>query len=769
MKHLLTRDYAYNEKLDKDMSCINLTRDYLVIDGQGHFIDGKSVSGLINVQARYVTLKNIVFVNGFSDYGAAINANHVQGLKLYDCKFINNVAINDGGAIYLANGAIFNCSFLNNYANGSGGAIRLVDYMGSEIYQSTFINNSASDCGGAAAIDGMATVKECIFDDNHAKDGGALYFFSEATVYDSDLTRNNASHLGGAIYSKKDLHLNYYAVFKDNYAEDLINDYYLENGAELDVLDDRFVNFTSLQSLIDNSPDSIIKLNRDYKVYESDADLNNRYAGINITRDNIVIDGQGHIISGDEKSRIFNVKANNVTFVNINFVKGYAKFESSTVFDGGAIYFDRLGTVKNCTFSENDAWSGGAIYFSSDGILMNCSFDHNHAVHARAVYANGNLVLDNVTFESNWADSPGEPYYVDRGRIFNVTQIYSDLNITANNVIFDSPAFIEVSTNDTTSNFVTIEIDNVNYNVNLTDGYGNLTIDGLSPGVYTATLSYKLIDKYAYVMKSVDFEVYSKPTPGLILTVDNITVGEDAFIEIRINDTVKGLIPIYIMNADDLDNVIELNYAVVLNGYGSVSFSNLPVGTYVARAVFQATDIFDGEIALAAFNVCPASANLNSTGNANLPTPAVKKINPNLKIVVSSIRVGKKALIKITTVKKFSGKVKVKIGSKTYTVNVVKGKGSKAVKGLKVGTYKATARLYATKAFKANTKTTKFKVKPHLIRLSLKKVKVKRSAKKLRITAILKIDGKKAKGKKLLFRFKGKNTLQRPIRMELQG
>ena len=127
-----------------------------------------------------------------------------------------------------------------------------------------------------------------------------------------------------------------------------------------------------------------------------------------------------------------------------------------------------------------------------------------------------------------------------------------------------------------------------------------------------------------------------------------------------------------------------------------------------------------------------------------------------MKITVSNIIVGNKATVKITTDSAFTGNVNVKIGSKNYAVNVVKGKGTAMISGLKVGTYKATATFVATETFKASTKTATFKVKAHVIKLTLKKVKVKRSAKKLTITAKLKIDGKVAKGKKLKFRFKNK-------------
>ena len=58
--------------------------------------------------------------------------------------------------------------------------------------------------------------------------------------------------------------------------------------------------------------------------------------------------------------------------------------------------------------------------------------------------------------------------------------------------------------------------------------------------------------------------------------------------------------------------------------------------------------------------------------------------------------------------------------------------------------------------FNSSEKSVTFKVTKDVIKLTLKKVKVKKSAKKLKITATLKINGKKVKGKKLTFKFNKK-------------
>ena len=781
---VLTCDYAYKEGYD-DLGGIIVTRDNIVIDGQGHILDGMATARIFDIQAKNVTLRNIVFANGYSDYGGAIRG---DGLL------------------------IDNCSFINNYAN-YGGAV-----------------------SGAGII-----INESSFNGNRAFNGGAVYLSGDGEVYESNFTGNHALDYGGAIYSDGNLTLSYYVVFKDNIADDDSNDYYLGENASVIHLNDNFKSFTQLQQFLDASEGPVVKLTYDYRCELSDCIWDNKHSGINITRDNIVIDGQGHTIDGNRLTRIFFVISDNVTFKNINFVNGGTENFSDDRIWGGAIESQNFAFVTNCTFLNNIAVSG-AVCFNNGGLVESSKFINNTGnIHAASIMSYNDIYLDNVSFEGSRVivyESSNEDYYA-YGKIFNVTRIDPDLKISIKDISQGFPLFVEIESsanysgdvileiggvdytvnlkdglgnitiealkvgvytatvssipsihfrdcvrstdfevhlkplpdlsisiedvyegtslfveifaNEDLSDDVTLEIDGVDYTVAIVNGYGNITIDGLNPGTYIATVILEYNDVFEDSRESVEFNIYQKVSPNLVIDVQNSTFGENVLIEIHVNDIFTGLIPISIANENDSDEIIAMNYAVVVGGYGSVAISALDVGKYIATAEFKPIGVFIGETAFALFEVYPKnSANLSN------PSASSVRINPNLKIVVSSIRVGKKAIIKITSNKSFSGRVKVIIRSKTYIVNVVKGKGTRAIKGLNVGTYKATAKLAATKTFKASTKTTSFKVKSHVIKLSLKKVKIKRSSKKLKITAALRIDGKLAKGKKLKFLFKGK-------------
>ena len=90
----------------------------------------------------------------------------------------------------------------------------------------------------------------------------------------------------------------------------------------------------------------------------------------------------------------------------------------------------------------------------------------------------------------------------------------------------------------------------------------------------------------------------------------------------------------------------------------------------------------------------------------------------------------------------------MKVGSKTYKTKVGNNGWIKTYVDLKPGKYTVSA------VYKGKTIKTTFTVKPIM---TLKKVTVKRSAKKLVLTATLKkVNGKYLKGKKITFKFNGK-------------
>ena len=110
----------------------------------------------------------------------------------------------------------------------------------------------------------------------------------------------------------------------------------------------------------------------------------------------ITVNGKGHTIDVNGGSiRIFTVSANNVVLENIIFRNGVSSF-------GGAISFNNIAKVINCTFINNSARYGGAINIGS-GVEVNIigsNFTSNVAsLGGGAVYSwGGSVNVINSTF-----------------------------------------------------------------------------------------------------------------------------------------------------------------------------------------------------------------------------------------------------------------------------------------------------------------------------------------------------------------------------------
>ena len=140
-------------------------------------------------------------------------------------------------------------------------------------------------------------------------------------------------------------------------------------------------NFTDLNELISQSEYELI-LNKDYKFNPS---FDKDFDGFTISKDNYVVDGQGHTIDGSGQVRIFVFTGSNVTLKNINIINAKGT-------NGPAAYFASLAMVDNCSFVNNSAsGSGGAIYFnkSVSNCNINSTFVNNSAKNGGAIYFNG--------------------------------------------------------------------------------------------------------------------------------------------------------------------------------------------------------------------------------------------------------------------------------------------------------------------------------------------------------------------------------------------
>lgn len=165
---------------------IEISTDGLIIDGKNHTIDGNGKVSILSIKASNITLKNIIFKNGFSeDFCGAIN-NHSKDLRVNHCQFIDNKSEDFGNA---HGGAIY---------NGPGSNI---------LIEKSVFKDNGSDYGGAIFIDSnsILEIKNSAFESNTVEFEGAAIYNKGELIIDNSLFTRNAAFRGGAIYNENDL------------------------------------------------------------------------------------------------------------------------------------------------------------------------------------------------------------------------------------------------------------------------------------------------------------------------------------------------------------------------------------------------------------------------------------------------------------------------------------------------------------------------------------------------------------------------------------
>ena len=326
--------------------------------------------------------------------------------------------------------------------------------------------------------------------------------------------------------------------------------------------------FTDLKSIIDAaSPGDTIKLEDNYT---NDGTIT--ADGIAISKA-ITIDGNGHTLNANGKSRTFVINTSGVTIKNTIFTNGHQDNTGSAIYwsgctvnvlnctfinnaanyDGGAIGWTSSpnSSVSNCTFINNTAQMGGGAIYSSwtnNWSISNCVFINSYARYdggAIITWGDNNGLICNCTFEDNSAGRDGETvfWYNGNGNIDNSKFI--NINKHGGKVIYSTNTNVIISN----SNFEDETVENLNDII-----YGGTVIN--------CTLN----------------SPSTKIDPSMTITTTDIHYGENATINISISNDATGSIIITVDN-----NEYELQ---IIDGKATLTINNLETGTYTAYATY---------------------------------------------------------------------------------------------------------------------------------------------------------------------------------------
>lgn len=169
---------------------IKFKGDSLLLDGRGHTIDAKGKSTIFDFNAKKVRIINTTFKNGFE---AIFNEG---SLTFENCRFLKNDGsiTNDGDLV------IRDCEFIKNYESEDGICGGGIFHCGGsmEIYDCLFHENSAT-IGAAIFSNAKAIIKGSTFSENFAARSGAIYTDGNFLIKGCDFIKNRSIDDAGAI------------------------------------------------------------------------------------------------------------------------------------------------------------------------------------------------------------------------------------------------------------------------------------------------------------------------------------------------------------------------------------------------------------------------------------------------------------------------------------------------------------------------------------------------------------------------------------------
>ena len=224
------------------------------------------------------------------------------------------------------------------------------------------------------------------------------------------------------------------------------------------------------------------------------------------------------------------------------------------------------------------------------------------------------------------------------------------------------------------------------YTVKVTDGKGIATGDKLAAGTYAFAAVWAGDDNYNIVTENGDFKV-NKIDSSVVVNVNNIKVGEDAVISVKLASDATGEVVITV-NGEDYTAAIE-------NGVASVTVSDLKAGDYTVTVKYYGDNNYNEANADAEFSVSKIS-------------------DYNMDISVPEIKEGVNSTIGVDLPKDATGTVTVEIDGKKYTANVIDGTANVIVSGLSAGDYNITTVYSGDAKYDSMTKKGNVTVIPNI-------------------------------------------------------
>jgi len=360
----LAANYTFDETKDKykQVEITGSPGKEIVINGNNHVIDGNGKAGALKISNAAVTINNLVFKN--SAISSIIVSNST--LVLNNVYFMDNNDSESGAAIFCDYAAVTanNCLFSDNYAP-KGGAI-YVSRGDLETIKSTFTNKNPVDWSLVYAVRSKVNAQQCLFENATSKYATALYAdTSNVNIFNSRFNNLSASVTAGAIASKRMTNL----TVKNCEFENIRS---VKNGGAI---------FADINADSENLKGTTLVNATKF------INCKSGYGGAILQLGGSLIVIFSDFIGNDVDYNGGAIYASNATFYagrdNFTNNQGYSYTE------GGAIYLDYTNDVEIewCEFTNNKAAVGGAICLMDSTFKVTNTTSHNNGEFIHAYFA----------------------------------------------------------------------------------------------------------------------------------------------------------------------------------------------------------------------------------------------------------------------------------------------------------------------------------------------------------------------------------------------
>ena len=335
-----------------------------------------------------------------------------------------------------------------------------------------------------------------------------------------------------------------------------------------------------------------------------------------------------------------------------------------------------INVVPNTTNKVN-----GYITLSIGDNKYNVSIINNTGKLNISTLPNGtyyiNVSYAGDSYYNSWAKNNISNITVSKVDIFNISVTPRKNNITiGENAIFDIEVISMRPDDYIVDGYVTVKINNIDYNVSISKGKGILSVPDLTNNTYTIGVYYGGDNTFnSWAADNINNLTVNKINiSNIIITPQksNLDVGDDAVFDI----TIATDNPEYVVYGYLTLNVGDMEYNIsISNNKGSLIINNLNEGKYSVDAYYAGNKVY------------------NNWEGKNLTSISVNKINiSSIKInpLESPIYVGEDAVFNINVLSNsypVNGYVTVTINNKEYEVLITNGVGLLTISDLKNGTY----------------------------------------------------------------------------------